>query len=439
MTAGRWRVGLAATLVLAGVGLAFADPTLLAAAVVPLVYVGYGLLSGLSAEPDLRATRRFDPDHPVPGATVQVTLELENAGDSVLPDLRIADGVPNLAVVEGSPRGGAALAPGETTSLRYSVLTRRGEHAFDPPTVRVRSLAASETRSVESAVEAGERLRCRPPAEDPLVDAVRGQVRRQAPGGAGEGTEFYATREYRRGDPMRRIDWRHVAKTGEFVTVQYRDQQTPRTVVVVDVRPPMRVRPAANYPSGAGLALDAGERLLTGFDKVVAGTGVVGIDPENDLSTVGGFAWADGPDGPVLLERARATLEEGGAADITRNTATPHPDGGRPSGEQRATRGRGDPRSTRARGEEIDHLIEQVPPEGQVVLCTPALDDWPLGVARTLSDHGVGLVVVSPDPTRAGGVGSRVAGIERRTRLRRLADIGAVLDWTPGDPPREVV
>lgn len=431
MTAGRWRVGLAATLVLTGVGLAFADPVLLAAAVVPLGYVGYGLLSGFSAEPELRATRRFDPDHPVPGATVQVTLELENAGDSVLPDLRVLDGVPGLAVVEGSPRGGAALAPGETTSLQYSVVARRGEHAFDPPTVRARSLAASETRTVEPAVEAGERLRCRPPANDPLVDAVRGQVNQQAPGGAGEGTEFYATREYRRGDPMRRVDWRHVAKTGEFVTIQYRDRQTPRVVVVVDVRPPTRVRPAAGHPSGAALALDAGERLLTGLDRPVAGLGIVGTDPGGELSTVGGLAWADAADGPSLLDRAFASLDrEDGAVDSSRRAATPRPDGGRPAGG---------PRDEHAGAGAIEHLLEQVPPGGQVVLCTPVLDDWPLRVARAVSDRGTGLVVVSPDPTRAGAVGSRVAGIERRTRLRRLAETGAVLDWTPGEAPREVV
>ncbi|MFT4882501.1 MAG: hypothetical protein ACI9HI_002527, partial [Salinirussus sp.] len=46
MTVGRWRIGLAATLALVGVGLLFAEPTLLGAAVVPLAYVCYGVVSG---------------------------------------------------------------------------------------------------------------------------------------------------------------------------------------------------------------------------------------------------------------------------------------------------------------------------------------------------------------------------------------------------------
>ena len=459
MTAGRWRVGLAATLVLTGTGLVFAEPTLLAVTVVPLVYVGYGLLSGLSGEPGLRVTRQFDPESPVPGETVTVTLRIENTGDSVLPDLRVVDGVPELAVVEGSPRGAVALAPGETASLSYGVVARRGDHTFDPPMVQARSLAASETWTDERPVDDGTILRCQLPSQDPLADAVRTRLSRRATGGAGEGTEFYATREYRRGDPMRRIDWRHVAKTGEFVTVQYRDQRATRTVVVVDVRGPTRVRPTAGSPSGATLALDTGERLLTALDPV-DGLGVVGVDPTGPLSTVGRLAWTDATTGQsepaVLLGRVFDQLDADRSESAVERTVRPprgtqpappgagagtaRPDGGPGWGWSTGDDGTTmDGSSGQPSGDLVEQLLEQLQPETQLILCTPALDDWPVTFARAATDRGHGLVIVSPAVGRTGAVGTRLAGLHRRLRLRRLAELGVVLDWSPETAVREVV
>jgi len=57
------------------------------------------------------------------------------------------------------------------------------------------------------------------------------------------GLEFHATRNYQSGDPVSRIDWRRFAKTNELTTVQYREEQAVRTVLVVDARPVTRVTP----------------------------------------------------------------------------------------------------------------------------------------------------------------------------------------------------
>jgi hypothetical protein len=76
-------------------------------------------------------------------------------------------------------------------------------------------------------------------------------------------------------------------------------------------------------------------------------------------------------------------------------------------------------------------LLDELPAATRVILCTPALEDWPVEFGRAVTDAGHGLVVVSPDITAAGGVESRPAGLGRRLRLRRLEDLGEVFDWAP--------
>lgn len=483
MSVRRWRVGLVATLVLTGVGLVFGEATLLAAAVVPLTYVSYGVLSGLSGEPQLRATRRFDPPTATPGERVTVTLHVENTGEMVLPDVRIIDRVPQLAIVEGSPRSATTLGPGETVTVSYTVVPYRGDHEFDAPLVRVRSLSASAMHTEALSVDSGGTLRCRRPSQDPYAEAVLGRIGRLAADTTGQGTEFYATREYRRGDPMRKIDWRHVAKTGEFVTVQYRDQQTRRSAVVVDVRQPNRRRPVPYHPTAAALSLDAGQRLLAAFERAdgLAGAGVVGLEPDDPLSGVGGVAWASGDvggtDPRMLLQRIRETVD--GAASHGTNsdgnpvsqTATgdraPAVAGSRTPGGARTDGGSGgsgrfgsvddtqapdhgtpervdesgDVVDSAAEGVDesdgqpryIDHLFGQLPSDVQVVLCTPAIDDWVVDFGHAATSRGHELVVVSPDVTGTDDVGSRLEHLNRRVRLQRLANLGVVIDWNSGE------
>lgn len=473
MIAGRWRIGLAATLALVGVGLLFAEPTLLGAAVVPLAYVCYGVVSGLSTAPRLRATRSFDPEEPGPGEQVTVRLHLENTGDSVVPDLRVVDGVPDLAVVEGSPHTATALAPGETATVSYDVVARRGEQEFDGPLVRARSVSASTVHTERVDVATGATLTCVTPAHDRLSETVLRRVGQLSAGGRGEGTEFYATREYRRGDPMRRIDWRHVAKTGEFVTVEYRDQQATETAVVVDIREPGLGRPAAGHPSGASLSVEAADRLLAALDRanVLAGFGAAGVDPRGQLATVGNVAWAGTAsrqsDPFVLLDDVRERVQTGATPDVdgTGGSAgsgaqtdasaggdrqlAARVDGGS-TGRSGASAGADDTDAASARetgdtetgssgtgggdvaDESVEQLLGQIPAQAQVVLCTPALDGWPITFGRAATARGHGLVVVSPDITATGEAGPRLAGLRRRLRLRTLDQVGEVVDWTPG-------
>ena len=74
---------------------------------------------------------------------------------------------------------------------------------------------------------------------------LRGQ-RKYQPGGValassiGESDEFVALRDYRAGDPMRRIHWRSWARVGRPVVREYQDEFFVRHALVLDTFAPPR-------------------------------------------------------------------------------------------------------------------------------------------------------------------------------------------------------
>ena len=458
----RWGVGLVATLALVGVGLLYASPTLLTGAAVPLAYVLYGALSRVPEGASVRAERAFDRGNPAPGEPVGVELTVTNAGDRVLPDVRVIDGVPEeLAVTEGSPRVCTALAPGESVTLSYEVVAKRGEYGFADPAVRLRSVAGTERATAEVAAD-GDRTLVGTNAvrEPPLDDAALPRAGTLPTDSGGSGLEFHATRQYRPGDPMTRVDWRHYAKTGEFVTVQYREEQALRTVLVVDARPVGRVTGEPGYPTGAELAAYAAQRLDDALESagVVASVTAVGLDGEGLDGLVGpdGLPWVDS-DGrnraahAERLFRATQRVGEGEPAGVARepspaDAAAGVPGGAGPGVDATAAAdasagpdaaagtvpdgGAGDPDTERTR-----RLLARLPPDAQVVLCTPLVDDWPVEFARALAVRDYPQVVLSPDVTGGESVGQRVGALQRELRLRTLERTGAtVAGWDLGQP-----
>ncbi len=422
----RWGVGLAGTLALAALGVLFASPALLTGAAIPLSYVLYGAVSGVPPA-EIAVRRSFDRPDPGPGETVDVRVTVENTGETVLPDVRAIDGVPEeLAVTDGSPRACVALAPGESTDLTYTVLAKRGEFRFGDPAVRLRSLAASErvTAGVEATGDVT--LTCsNAVSEPPLGEATLPRAGTLPTDAGGTGLEFYATRQYQHGDPMNRVDWRHYAKTGEFVTVQYRQEQAIRTVLLVDGRQAGRVTPRQGYPTGAELSVYAAERLYDALDRagVVTSVAAVGVGPDLPAELVGpdGLAWVDADaDGAVgraetLFGSIRGVADRNAGRVQTTAPATAAPDGGP--------------------DETTDRLLARLPPNAQVVVCSPLVDNWPVQFVRSLAVRSTPQVLVSPDVTGADTPGQRLAASHRELRLRTVRRAGAtIVDWPLEQP-----
>lgn len=480
----RWGVALVETLTLVSVGLLAAEPFLLAATAVPLSYVLYGAVGRVPEGSSLQATRAVQTAGPAPGETVDVTLTVENDGEAALTDVRIVDGVPaELTVVEGSPRACESLRPGESVTVRYSLLAKRGTFAFEDPVVRVRPLAA--TAVATTALDAGgdSSVTCaNVVSEVPVGDATLPRAGTLPTDSGGSGLEFHATRSYQPGDPVSRIDWRRFAKTGELTTIQYREEQAVRTVLIVDARSVTRVTPDAGYPTGAELGSYAAERLFDALgrssvvtsvvavglaeDDVVGGLdpdGLVWVDPDGDGGTAARVSQvfdgvqqvAAGNDVTEAAERASgegrpASNAAGGAAggDADDPQAATHPDPavGREDSDHEprndadgeaeqsvsAPDGGGDQPHV---GTSARRLLARLPPTAQVVLFSPLLDEWPATLTQSLAARGYPTTVVSPDVTRGGGLGQSVVALERGLRVQSVELAGATcIDWDLEEP-----
>ncbi|MFW6017220.1 MAG: DUF58 domain-containing protein [Halapricum sp.] len=435
----RWSVGLAGTLLLVSVGLLYGSSAPFLLAVVPLSYVAYGAFSRYP-EPTVEIERSLSPSAPTPGSTVEVTVTVTNSGDRTLPDLRVVDGVPDeLAVTDGTPRAGLTTPAGESRAFTYAVMAKRGEYAFDSPVVRARSISGS--RIVTTSVEPGGEttLSCSTTVDRTPLDRTAHRRTGTLPtDSGGPGLEFYSTREYRPGDPINRLDWRRLARTDELSTINFRQEQATRLIVVVDARPPARVAPRPGYPTGAGLAAYAGERvyeaLLSGGHQV--GVTVLGLD-DADLSERGEseLPWVEPPAEGGSAAAARALFEA--AAGVERDaSAIPDPAmrAAGPAQSDQAVESNGTVESDYA-----ERLLARLPPGAQVLLVSPLLDEEPLALTGTLRTHGVPVTLLSPDVTVSESPGGRVVAIRRQNTVTALQFRGVtVIEWPP-DESLEVV
>ncbi|WP_255197383.1 DUF58 domain-containing protein [Halorarius litoreus] len=397
----RW-VGVGAVaLVAAALGIAVAQPALLLAGGVGVVFVAY---AAVAAPPTgaLELVRELDRTDAAPGDLVTVTVRVRNVGDSTLPDVRLVDGVPpGLNVVEGSPRLGTALRPGKHATLRYTVEATRGAHEFDPATVLLRGFSGAIER--ETTVETSEptQLTCVPTLSTGVPIPLRAQTTqytgRVATDTGGAGTEFHAVRDYRPGDPISRIDWRRAARTGEFATVEYRQEQAATVQLVVDTREAAHVGSedgASAIERSVAAAGEAFTSLLATGDQV----GLVAYGPTDAFLQPGA--------GDEHRARARHLLATDPAF-----AATP------------ADR----PFYASIR---LDRLRRRLSPETQVVLFSPMTDEYILSVARRLDAYGHRVTVISPNPCDSGSPGRALARAERDLRLSNLRGAGIrVVDW----------
>jgi|AntDeeMinimDraft_4_1070355.scaffolds.fasta_scaffold00031_52 uncharacterized repeat protein (TIGR01451 family) len=466
---GRWGVALVGALTLVSVGLLAAEPFLLAATAVPLAYVLYGAVARVPPGASLRAERVVETGNPTPGEAVDVALTVTNDGDAALTDVRIVDGVPGeLTVVDGSPRACESLRPGDSVTVRYSLLAKRGTFAFDDPVARVRPLAATAVATATLDAEGDTSVTCaNVVSEVPLADATLPRAGTLPTDSGGSGLEFHATRNYQSGDPVSRIDWRRFAKTNELTTVQYREEQAVRTVLVVDARPVTRVTPDAGYPTGAELGAYAAERLFDALGRTSVVASVVAIGLEAD-DVVGGLdpddlVWVDpGGEGGTA---ARVSQVFDGVQVAVANGVSEAAERASGERERPASRGesgagaepeaRADPETDAppspetddetvpaADGGEAPHvddaarrLLARLPPTAQVVLFSPFVDDWPVTLTQSLAARGYPTTVVSPDVTRGDGLGQSVVALERDLRVQSVELAGATcIDWDLNEP-----
>jgi uncharacterized repeat protein (TIGR01451 family) len=400
----RWKGVTVLSLVAGGVGLYARIPALLLASVVPLGYLAY-VRATESPEVALTVERVFGTDRPDPGDEVTVRVTVTNAGDRTLPDLRLVDAVPeSLPVVDGSARAATALRPGEAVTLEYAVRAKRGDHVFDRCIAVARDL--SGTTELEVHVATDDRIVSTPSTdptrEVPLRALTSPYTGRVETDDGGEGVEFHATREYRPGDSLSRIDWNRHARTGELSTVEFRQERSATVVLVLDLRKQAYLREDDEGLHAADRGVEAASQVFTALLETGDRVGIAAFAPEE--------VWLAPGTGNEHWARARNLFATHPALSPTRT-------------EARA--------SVNLR---VRQLRQRLSSDAQVILFSPLCDDPIVHGARLLDAHGHLVTVVSPDPTADGTPGQQLARAERATRMAKLRSVGVrVIDWAPDE------
>jgi uncharacterized protein (DUF58 family) len=359
----------------------------------------------------------------------------------VLSDVRVIDAVPeSLSVVEGSPRAAVSLRPGGEETLTYSVVARHGAHEFADPYVRLRTFNGTHRRTVRVAADGEGRLDCfahQLTVPTGVANHLRvGEVTNSTPG---NGLDFHSLRQYRHGDQLSRINWRHYAKRGELTTVRFREPRAATVLVVVDVRDVTNLTPYPGHPDGIELATYAASQTFQALLEAghrVGGTclGLDGDRVETPLETdATGAPWI--PPGAGSERNARITalldaIREQKLTDGDGATAVSPPRQDLPRATAVADGGHG----------VANRLRKRITDDTQVIVVSPLVDGVPLSLARRLRTSGHEVTLISPDLTDGSGTGATVAALERRARLTAVRNAGAsVVDWVPSTPFSEAL
>lgn len=233
--------------VLAGVSLWFdlRDVLLLAfvAIAMPLVGLGYAMLR----LPRLAVTRTFAPAAVAAGGSTRVRLTVQNRSRRPFDGARWRDEVPSPLLAPGEevlPGIGSwerALPSGDdTVRLDYLLRTpRRGAYPIGPLQL---SLGDPFGLAVMRRAVGGERELL----VTPRVTAIDGAIARSAAvDGARHGlqrrtnpnSDELIAREYRYGDPLRRVNWAATARRGELMVREEEQRGDPEARLFLDTAP----------------------------------------------------------------------------------------------------------------------------------------------------------------------------------------------------------
>jgi uncharacterized protein (DUF58 family) len=206
------------------------------AAAVSVPLLSYAI--GRTSVRRLRIERRM-ARHMSEGEVRQVRLRITNTGRLRKLYACVADELPQW--MQSSAPGGhliADLGAGETTEVAYRLTAlKRGVyrvgpvrlHGGDPAGLFDYQARASDATEVVVYPVAGRIASLTVGRGTPFAAATLG--RRPVP----EGTDFRSIREYRPGDPLRRIHWKSSAHAGQFNVIEFEESIASDVAVALDL------------------------------------------------------------------------------------------------------------------------------------------------------------------------------------------------------------
>ena len=397
---GAWSLVASLSLVLLLSGLVLKNAALLAMA---LPYLVFALTPFWRNWPktDWRVQRELDPDHLEGGQPSQITVSVVNTGES-LEEVCITDAIPCGVEVEGSHEYFGEFRGGQVETLQYTVRGVRGKYEFPGVSASVGDLLGlsrkeeffpcSKTLAVLPAVARLEKIKISPRRTRVFTGMIRSRE-------SGAGVEFFGTRAYVPGDPLRHLNWKAGARWDLLITNLFEQERIADVGIIVDARSIMELR------YGKDSLFEHSVRAAASLAQYFLGEG-----NRVGLLVYGNYIEWTFP-GYGKKQRARIMAALAGAK----------------LGEHAVFK-------------ELEHLpIRLFPPESQVVVISPLRgeDVRPLRYLRAL---GYRVLIISPDPIalekrlfpqdRFQELAERIARMERDLTLAKLRRSGVeVVEW----------
>ncbi|MFW5689648.1 MAG: DUF58 domain-containing protein [Spirochaetota bacterium] len=378
----------------------------------PLVVVLLGSWLLAPRRVRLEATRSLARERVNPDEPVEITVSVVNQGPA-LNEVVITDLVPpGLRVLSGGPSTATTLPEGGAVQFSYVIRGSRGSYRFRAVRVAVAGDLPLRAQRYEFECEQelimlpNHRALARIPIAPrrTLVYAGTNPARQ-----GGEGTEFFDIREHRGNEPIRHINWRASARTGDRLFVnEFQQERVADVAILLDCR--LKVYPV---PGGRGL-FDAAASAAASLADVI-------LDAGNRVGYLGyglSIDWVSPGFGRTQKHRLlnRISRTEPGESHVFSR---------------------------------LDAIPERLfPPGSQVIVVSPLTADDPADIER-LQAYGYAVMVVSPDPTplqipeeldQLTAAAARIVRLQRAVLIQRLRHAGvAVVDWNTSDSFEEAV
>lgn len=237
------RLGFAATAVLGIFGLSrLFHPEFAAYGIVLLIacklLVALALVDWLISRPlyFLKIKRQINETLPV-GKPSKVVLRLLNPC-SFTADIKIFDHHPSSFKVQNEPAK-LAIKPNEEVAVIYYVIpTKRGDAEFTEVDLRAKSRLGLWTFKIKIALNKTVKIYPDFSAIAQLAglehDQQSAQIGLHIQQRRGEGMEFRQLRDFRKGDGLRRVDWKASSRMGKLIARDYQDERDQEIIFMLD-------------------------------------------------------------------------------------------------------------------------------------------------------------------------------------------------------------
>lgn len=399
-----WDIVPTMIFILISLGILTGFPAYLVAAVIPAIFLFFSYIGPNPDIADLTIERSISDKSPRPGKSVKVKLKVRNTGSSIFTDLRVVDGVAEeLKVCEGSPRSSMFLPPEGEKELSYNVRARKGKHSFNKAKIGFSNAISSYSHETEISGDTG--IKCGASVGSLGIRENKiGHVGNLLSDEKGSGLEFHSLRNYQSSDPLSRIEWRHLAKTGNLATKNFRKEQKPNLVLILDLRSASCKRAETGEPLASELCIYAAKKIydsIADFNKK-PGLFILGINPNS----------------------IEAPLDSRDVAYISPGYSRSHDFRVKKLMERSEKANKIDDDTTRSK------IFRSIDSNSQIIVFTPLIDEKILPLLKNLTKRNQLSAVISPDITYSDSMGSRLERIRRDIRINKIRRFVPVLNWS---------